>query len=460
MKILASLLSLSMIAGCASLGVTSKGKNAEYSMVKPNIRIDKYKDTWNMRGEGPVKDCGGKACTDADIDTLKPDQIKALKKHGQWKEYAEKEDESKKKIAVLDQTGNYVDGQKDGVWTKLGEKGEKLRETTYKLGKKDGVEKKYNLKGEQTEEINYVDNKKNGKYWKKTSKGLMESEGQFKDDLRDGTWTEYHAKEADMVKKNVSEYSKDKKNGKSTSFHKDGSTVSAEGLYKEGLKSGPWKNYYDNGKPESEGSYAPREAPKDKGEKDAPKPADAKPASPSGDVAGPEPEKKAFRMGLWKEYYKNGQLFAEGPREHTRKGEWKFYDNAGKLRFKGKMANEAGMESAEVYDDKTGEIIGKGKLFFSLIKIDEETQNIKAGFKPSNPYTYYKNGKKDFDVLGEDKEGNVIGIQYDESGKEAGRGPVIAMNRKKNGCWTEGGKKVYYVMDKPNAKMGDMQGCR
>lgn len=426
-------------------------------MIKPNIRIDKFKDTFNMKGEGPVKDCGGKPCTDGDIDNLKPDQIKALKKHGEWKEYVEKEDESKKKFSVLDMQGNYVDGQRDGVWTKLGEKGEKLRETTYKLGKKDGVEKKFNLKGEQTEETNFVDNKKDGKYWKKNSKGFMETEGLFKNDLREGTWTEYHAKEADMIKKNVSEYSKDKKNGKSTSYHKDGTTVSAEGLYKDGLKSGAWKNYYDNGKPESEGSYAPREAPKDKGEKETVKPATP---PPGGDVTAPEPEKKAFRMGHWKEYYKNGQVFAEGQREHTRKGEWKFFDNTGKLRFKGKMANEAGMESAEVYDEKTGEIIGKGKLFFNLIKIDEETQNIKAGFKPSNPYTYYKDGKKDFDVLGEDKEGNVMGVQYDSSGREIGRGPVIAMNRKKNGCWTEGGKKVYYVMDKPNAKMGDMQGCK
>lgn len=432
-----ALIAFLFIFGCGSGGgVKSKGKKLAFQIIAPDIRIEKFPDTFNMKAEGPVKiDCSGKPCTEAEITKLSATQIKSFPKNGEWKLYVQKEDEKKNKISVFNASGTYKDNKREGVWKFYAETGEVLRETNYANDQKNGLEKKFNLKSIQTEETNYVNDKKEGKYWKKNPKDILEQEGNYKNDLKDGAWVFYYS---DGAKKSDENYSNDKRNGQYKSYYKDGKTPMAEGSYANGLKTSNWKNYYDDGKVQSEGGYQPKIAP--------------------GETAKPDEEPKSFRSGLWKEFYKSGDLFAEGNRQHTRTGVWTFYSKGNVKRFKGQMANEMMMKSAEVFDDK-GELIGNGSLIFSFISINENDE-LKSSFRPSVPYTYYKNGKKSFEIKGEDKEGNSNAIAYDDNGSRVGEGPIATGTTKKHGCWNMNGKKVYYVMDKPNPKFGEMQGCK
>lgn len=123
--------------------VENKGKDLEVQILPPNIRVEKYKETFNMKAEGPVvTDCSGKPCSPEQLDGLKPDQIKKFKKNGTWKEYQEKEDSAtKKKVSVLIRTGEYKDDKREGSWKTLYETGEVLRDTPYVGGVKEGEEK-------------------------------------------------------------------------------------------------------------------------------------------------------------------------------------------------------------------------------------------------------------------------------------------------------------------------------
>src|SRR5690606_33418542 len=134
---------------------------------------------------------------------------------------------------------------------------------------------------------------------------------------------------------------------------------------------------------------------------------------------------KYERTGIWKEYYPDGKLFGIGPRKHTRTGEWKFYYNNEQLAYQVIMANEVMLDTAKIYD-KTGKILGDGKLFFSLVKIDDESKDLKLNFKPSIPFTYfYPNGKRRIVIrTAEDA------TEYSADGKELGKGPVDPQGRK------------------------------
>ncbi|EMN11446.1 MORN repeat protein [Leptospira borgpetersenii str. Brem 307] len=268
---------------------------------------------------------------------------------------------------------------------------------------------------------------------KKNNQGLMDEEGSYKDDQKDGLWTEYYAEPGQNgAKKKISNYSNGQKQGAETSYHKDGSTVQSEGSYKDDLKTGTWKTYYDNGAIQMEGGYKPKLEPGTEKEKD-PK------------------EKKALRSGYWKEYYKNGNIFAEGQREHTRKGVWKFNWSNGNPAYKGEMMNEFMMSSAEAYN-KEGQLIGKGKLQFSIMNIDEATNELKASYKPDIPFTFYKNGKKHFEILSESKA-----IEYDDNGSKIGEGAIMVGTNRKNGCWTTASGKMFYVNGNENKRMGEME---
>ncbi|PJZ76480.1 LIC20035 family adhesin [Leptospira neocaledonica] len=426
-KIISTAVSISLLIGCSSASVVeNKGKAAEFQILEPNIRVEKFKETFNLKAEGPVNlDCSGKPCTPDQASALTPDQIKKLKRNGSWKEYVEKEDLQKNKFSVLVRVGDYKDDKREGIWKTLYETGETLRETPYVAGVKEGEEKKLAKDGTQLESTIYKADKKNGPYWSKTDKGILSDEGTYADDKKVGTWKDFYNE--DGAKKSVIEFKDGKKSGKETNYHKDGNTVSSEGNNSDDLKTGYWKNYYENGSPQSEGNYAPK---------------------------GAGADKKSLRIGAWKEYYKNGKLFAEGQRDHTRKGDWTFYWSTGNPAYKGTMMNEMMMSSAEVYD-KDGTIVGKGKLLFDLLLMDEKTDELKAKYKPDFPFAYYKNGKKSFEIAA-----NGTAVEYDESGAKVGQGPIMPGTNQKNDCWTTPQGKKYYVNGRENPKMGELQGCK
>lgn len=500
-----SILFLFLIS-CSSL--MKKEKKVEFDLQAPNIRIENFPVTFNLKGKGGVLTrCAGNNCLPEEIAKLDASSIKGFTKEGEWEEYTEIADEDGKKKqsylkfkgtyksgkkegfweeyeAKLDvttktrkvvkkQSGNYKDEKKEGVWTLWAETGERLKETTYVAGKKHGPEKKYSLKGPQTEETNYVEDEREGVYWKKNSSELAECEGAFTKDKKIGIWKEYNteSKKPDKLKATYN-YAQDKRDGAATLYQEDGVTKLAEGNYKENFKIGFWKQFYPNGKVESEGNRKamPQEGVELK-EQDS--------SCPTPNANG-----KSVNTGEWKKYYQSGDLFSVG--SYDDKGQpvkdWKFFYKGNKLRCKGTMANSIMMKNGELFD-QSGALQGKGNMMLSMFSIDDKTDEMKEKVIPALPFTFYKDGKKYLEILPatiakeptdvkavdveqEEVRKETTAIEYNASGAKVGEGPYIFIptqpyGGKKHGCRTEGGKKAYYIMGVlKEGTIAEMSNCK
>ena len=146
------------------------------------------------------------------------------------------------------------------------------------------------------------------------------------------------------------------------------------------------------------------------------------------------------------------------------------------------MANALMMQKGELYDE-SGELEGKGNMMLSMFSIDEKTDKMKDKMIPALPFTFYKAGKKYLEILPATKNANdskvadgtsseeevrkeTSAIEYDASGAKLGEGPYMfiptqAFGGKKHGCWTEGGKKVSYLMGRvQTGRLAEMSNCK
>jgi antitoxin component YwqK of YwqJK toxin-antitoxin module len=465
------------LAQCATHG---KGKS-EIEFENPNIRVERFPVTFNIKARGPVV-CKSSPCSAEETGA----GFKSLLRQGLWEEYVEKTDanDPQKKYSVLSKKGNYESGKRTGIWEEYIEKidpktnttytildrkgqyqdGEKdgvweyfyddgagrigplLKKTTFLKGIKEGPELKYNRSGEVIEESNYVNGLLDGKYINRTQNGLLEQEGQYSKDKKTGEWKEYYAEKKDMVLKLISNYKEDKKHGPEQRFYPDGKTKMMEGSFEEGLEKGPWKYYYDNGNLESEGAYKPIVVEPDPEVKDDSVTSAPNPITTT-DVRSQVAKPKAKKVGPWKRYYKSGNLFFDGQRDGKPIGEWKFYHKNGNIAAKGEMMNDFMMKSGEIYD-KAGLLEGKGKIRVSIIKLDEKTDELKLKYTPDAPFTFYKSGVKELEITTESMSGGNKAYMFNGETK-IGEGPLDPATLKKNGCWTINGKKTYFLLDKP-----------
>ncbi|GBF51916.1 MORN repeat protein [Leptospira ryugenii] len=432
-KILLTITIISLHA-CASLSQTDSSENVEEFELQFKdgkfIRTERFKNSGGIRAKGEVKaECGGAKCTPAQAEKFAPAKIKSLVKHGAWEEYLQFEQEgstpeNKKFKSILDSYGEFLDGKKVGIWKKPDpdSPNRTLAEVPWVDGKKEGVAKSYDKSGNLISETEFSDDKRNGRYWKKTTKGEWLEKGTYKDNEEEGEWTFYFTGIDGNGVKTVVSFQKGQKQGSETNYYKDGK-IESQGNYQNGARSGQWKLYGGLGNLLAEGPYSAKEG------------------------VSADAEIKHERTGIWKEYYANGALFGTGQRKHTRTGNWKFYYNNGQVAYDGIMANESMFESAKIFD-REGKILGDGKLFFSLIKIDETSGDLKLNYKPSIPFIYfYPSGKKRMVIRDKDDA-----TEFSENGKELGKGPVDPSGRKM-GCWIIEGKKEYYMLDAPKPKL-------
>ncbi|MCB1177123.1 MAG: LIC20035 family adhesin [Leptospiraceae bacterium] len=465
---------------CSSFGGIKNIGKKELEFESPNIRVERFPDTFNIKAKGPVK-CSSNPCGQEEITGTK---FKSLLRDGVWEEYLEKQEgedpknklsflskkgkyvngkkegeweeylvkevpNTKKNYSVLDKKGIYKDGERSGIWTYYydegaGRIGPKLKEANFENGKKDGKETKFNKEGLVIEISHYKNDLLNGEYINKTQGGLLEQEGQYLDDKKTGEWKEYHAKGKDDKLKAIINYKEDKKHGKETRYYEDGKTKIAEGTFEDGLEKGPWKYFYDNGNVETEGAYIPIKAPEEPEVKDD----TSSPTSTATlDVRSQVDKPKAKKIGEWKRYYKSGGLFFEGERDGKPKGTWTFYYKDGKVAAKGNMANDFMMKSGEIYD-RSGNIEGKGKMRISIFKLDPKTDDIQIKYTPDAPFVFYKNGEKHIELTDKTISGGLQAYEF-SGGSKVGEGALEPATRRKNGCWNENGKKVYYMLGKP-----------
>ncbi len=497
-----------ILACCGSIGCKTgqsggdvgKTKDVEAQLILKEgkvVRVEKFKKTWNLKGFGPVKyACKATPCTEGELGALSLDDAKRPTKIEQWNEFREVElpdqdkvpEADRKRKSILNMSGVYAEGARDGEWKTFTEDGKVLRTTAYVKGKKHGLEKKFNPSGNVIEQKNYAEDVLDGPYFKKTVKELLQIEGNYKAGKMAGAWKVYFVTPkapeepkkdgekpdpkaedkpaaADVAPKPEDENApnqlssaaikyetmceNDLKTGTYKGYNHDGK-VTAEGPYVNGARNGMWKLYFPDGVVQSEGRYAPA--------------AGLDPEKCSYEATGETPPGKPGhkRVGVWKAFYPSGKIFSEGESDGAKSvGVWSFYSSKGIKRFEGKMRNALMMDEGKVWDPK-GQMLGEGKFFFTVLTMNKDLE-LNDSFKPTIPFTYYnsKGGKWLAVTKSTEKAGEIEATEYAEDGSMLGTGPVVATTPpKKNGCWMYQGKKVYFMLNNVNEKAGKQMGCK
>ena len=198
--------------------------------------------------------------------------------------------------------------------------------------------------------------------------------------------------------------------GKITSgyvFHK-GNMVGEGIIDEEGIKDGPWKEFYDDGTLRSAGTY-------DKGN----------------------------RIGDWKFYYENGKIESQG--KYNKKGNpdgtWRWYYDDGTLRREESYI--AGLEEGEYTEfDEKGKLIVKGTYVEGLEEGEwmydfgdyKEQGSYKSGARNGKWKSWYPDGTLRFE--GQYLDDNYNGKQtwYWPDGKRKDEGNYL--NGSREGDWT------------------------
>lgn len=190
-------------------------------------------------------------------------------------------------------------------------------------------------------------------------------------------------------------------------FHK-GNIVGEGIIDEEGIKDGPWKEFYDDGTLRSVGTY-------DKGN----------------------------RVGDWKFYYENGKIESQGKysKKGTPDGTWRWYYDDGTLRREESYI--AGLEDGEYteYDEK-GRLIVKGSYVEGLEEGEwiydfgdyKEQGTYKNGARNGKWKSWYPDGTLRFE--GQYLDDNFNGRQawYWPNGKRKDEGNYL--NGSREGDWT------------------------
>lgn len=162
--------------------------------------------------------------------------------------------------------GVLVNGKPEGYWKTYYETGTLRSEGNRHQFLLDSLWRFYAPDGTLQSEINYREDKKQGPSRKYDTAGTLMSEEPFVDDLREGMARYYHAN--GKVHKEVP-FKAGKEEGRGYEYAEDGRVTSLlvygagmlrrrEDINKvdrQGLKQGPWKEFYPNGKVKWEGTF-------------------------------------------------------------------------------------------------------------------------------------------------------------------------------------------------------------
>lgn len=181
-------------------------------------------DTLNRNGYNIFYYASGKKQSEGTLEQGKP--------NGYWKNYYEN--------GLLKSEGNRKNFELDSVWKFYSDSGKLKLEINYLEGKKNGIRRTY-LKDETIEET-FVNDVKNGFTYHLYPDGKIKLKSNFINGREEGITKEYSR---DGMVITLIEYRK-------------GYVVNSENInrYREGLKHGMWKEFYDNEKVKSEGNYS------------------------------------------------------------------------------------------------------------------------------------------------------------------------------------------------------------
>lgn len=236
------------------------------------------------------------------------------KRNGYFKEYDEK--------GMLVDIAKYVNDVKQeetpelvklDVKTDYYPNGKPKTVASYKGDVPEGIRREYDTTGKVTAAYTYNKGKLIGE-------GIVDDEG-----VKDGPWKEFYA-EGQLRAEGM--YSLGKRIGRWRFYHENGS-VEQEGVYNnQGNPEGPWKWYYDNGTVLREESYRNGLSDGLYTEYDE-----------NGKVTTQGEYVDGLEEGFWK--YEYGDVREEGTyRGGKRNGEWKTYYDNGQLSFVGSFIDD------------------------------------------------------------------------------------------------------------------------
>ena len=286
--------------------------------------------------------------------------------------------------STISKTVNFVNGKEDGPSKEFGEDGRVITLTTYKKG--------YVMSRERINRLD-TEGRKQGSWKFFHTNGLVKTEGKYKNDLKDGYFKDYDDKgklltiskwiEGEMQKdvveltklevekeyypdgtvKSFQGYKNGLPEGVRREFAADGSLVAgfifkegrkiSEGITREdGLKNGPWKDYFITGELKAEGTY-----------------------------------KDDMKVGKWTYYFANGKTEQTGKYDDKGKltGKWIWYYPSGEvLREENYLNGLADGMMTEFTED--GAVIAEGEF----IEGQEEGQWVYEtdGFREEGNYAF------------------------------------------------------------------------
>lgn len=286
--------------------------------------------------------------------------------------------------SAISKTVNFVNGKEDGPSKEFGEDGRVITLTTYKKG--------YVMSRERINRLD-TEGRKQGSWKFFHTNGLVKTEGKYKNDLKDGYFKDYDDKgklltiskwiEGEMQKdvveltklevekeyypdgtvKSFQGYKNGLPEGVRREFAADGALVAgfifkegkkiSEGITREdGLKNGPWKDYFITGELKAEGTY-----------------------------------KDDMKVGKWTYYFTDGKTEQTGKYDDKGKltGKWVWYYPSGEvLREENYLNGLADGMMTEFTED--GAVIAEGEF----IEGQEEGQWIYQtdGFREEGNYAF------------------------------------------------------------------------
>jgi antitoxin component YwqK of YwqJK toxin-antitoxin module len=291
-------------------------------------------------------------------------------------------------------------GWKQGVWKDFYENGNVKWEITYKDNKKNGYFKQYSQDGNLTEVVKYIDDIRQEEA-KEVIK--LEVKTDYYPNGKPKTIASYRKNVPEGVRREFSE------DGKVTAGYvfEEGKIISQGIIDEEGIKNGPWKDFYRDGQLKSEGIYN-----KDK------------------------------RVGEWKFYYNNGQVEQSGKYNKNGKpdGLWKWNYPDGSLKREENFLNGLSEGIMTEYDEQSkiicqGEYIAgleEGKWTYHTGDRWEEG-TYRGGMRNGEWKSYYPDGKLSFEGNYIDDNPNGRHTWYWDNGNRKDEGKFI-MGRK-DGDW-------------------------
>ncbi len=156
--------------------------------------------------------------------------------------------------SVVAQSFNQTDaqGRKTGKWKKVYSNGKTRYEGQFDKGMPVGTFKYYNADGKLTTILTYSEGGHFAVCKMYYVKGKLQASGYYRDKKKDSVWL-YYSEETQKV---VAEehYKNGVKNGPWRIFFDNGN-LSSEVFWKDGKKDGPWKEFFQDGTPRLSANY-------------------------------------------------------------------------------------------------------------------------------------------------------------------------------------------------------------